>query len=383
MVDTEVANSFSTMEAKSVRMLFILHLPPPVHGSSVVGQQIRQSGVIPAGWDPTFINLNTSPSTDAIGRWSLRKLFTYAGILLRTLLALIFQRPQLAYLAMTVKGGAFLKDTGVVFLIKLFRVPIVYHLHNKGVANCQHRWPYRWIYPCVFRNCRVILLSKHLYPDVSRFVPENAVEICPNGLPDTAGRFSRQYESGETPVILFLSNLIESKGVFILLEACALLKKRGVVFRAEFIGGEADVTAERFAQRVRELALMDEVAYLGRRYGADKAGAFEGADVFAFPTHYETFGLVNLEAMQYRLPIVTTPEGGIPDVVVDGENGFLVPQRDATALADKLETLLKNPELRQKMGEAGRKRYEAHFTAERFEQRMREILEKAVLRADS
>jgi glycosyltransferase involved in cell wall biosynthesis len=78
--------------------------------------------------------------------------------------------------------------------------------------------------------------------------------------------------------------------------------------------------------------------------------------------------------MQFSLPIVSTFEGGIPDVVENGVTGFLVPQKDVEALADKLEILIKSPELRKQMGAAGRKKYEEEFTLERFEGRMVEIL---------
>ncbi len=64
--------------------------------------------------------------------------------------------------------------------------------------------------------------------------------------------------------------------------------------------------------------------------------------------------LVLLEAMQYSLPVVSTPEGAIPDVVDDGVTGFLVPQRDTSALADKLEVLIKDPDLRVKNGSRGK-----------------------------
>lgn len=103
---------------------------------------------------------------------------------------------------------------------------------------------------------------------------------------------------------------------------------------------------------------------------------FSKTDIFAFPTYYhnETFGLVNLEAMQYSIPVVSTFEGGIPDVIDDGNTGFLVPQKNALALAGKLEILINNPTLRLKMGEAGRRKYEKEFTLNHFELRLKEIL---------
>ena len=80
--------------------------------------------------------------------------------------------------------------------------------------------------------------------------------------------------------------------------------------------------------------------------------------------------------MKFSLPIVFTYEGGIPDVIKEGETGFLVPQNDAITLAEKLELLIKDPGLRKEMGEMGRNKYEAEFTLAVFEKRFTTILKE-------
>lgn len=361
------------------RVLFILHLPPPVHGSSVVGKQIMGMDAIHELYDARFVNLNTSTSTDAIGRVNAGKLLAYLRILRKVICNLILYRPKFLYISIAIKGSGFFKDLGVVALAKLFRVPIVFHLHNKGAATVQCVRPYRWLYPWVFHNSKVIVLSKYLYSDVASFVPKEAAEICPNGIPDEALAFSRR-PNQQVPTILFLSNLIESKGVYILLQACALLKSNNISFRVEFIGGVADIDEDAFAERCGKLDLGDMACYLGKQYGRDKFEAFQRADIFALPTYNECMPLVLLEAMQWRLPIVSTPEGGIPELVVDGETGFLVPRRDAEALAEKLQVLIMDPQLRTRFGNAGRKRYEEHYTQEHFESRMKAVLKSVISR---
>ena len=120
--------------------------------------------------------------------------------------------------------------------------------------------------------------------------------------------------------------------------------------------------------------------YLGKKYGDDKQLVLSNAEIFAFPTHYanECFPLVLLEAMAAGLPVISTFEGGIPDIIEEGITGFLLPQKDSEALAVKLELLIKNPELRQKMGKAGRLKFEKEFKFEMFEKRLKEILQKIV-----
>ncbi len=103
-------------------------------------------------------------------------------------------------------------------------------------------------------------------------------------------------------------------------------------------------------------------------------------DILVFPTYYynETFGLVNLEAMQLSLAIVTTNEGGIPDVVKDGENGFVCKRKDAESLALALEKLITNPSLRKQMGERGYTRYKEKFTLTAFERKFIEVMKISI-----
>jgi glycosyltransferase involved in cell wall biosynthesis len=171
--------------------------------------------------------------------------------------------------------------------------------------------------------------------------------------------------------------MIETKGVFISLEACSILKNKKIPFRCVFVGGEGDISENQFILRVQDMGLQNQVEYQGKKYETDKELIFSESDIFIFPTFYskETFGLVNLEAMQHSLPIISTNEGAIPDVVINGVNGFIVPQQNSKVLANKLEILIKDPELRIKMGLAGKKLYEEKFTLEIFEKRMVEILQ--------
>ena len=183
------------------------------------------------------------------------------------------------------------------------------------------------------------------------------------------------------PRLLFLSNLIESKGIYVLLEACRMLKEEGIVFQCDYVGGESKlISGESFRNAIAERGLTDCVTYHGPQYGAAKDRFFRGADIFVFPTYYdnECFPLVLVEAMQYRLPIVTTPEGGILDIVTDGVNGFVCPQRDVDALAVALRKLIGDRQLRVAMGQRGYELYRERMTLEVFEMRFTGLLKGIV-----
>ena len=361
---------------KNSKVLFLLHLPPPVHGSSIVGKLIRDSKLINDSFDTKYINLLISRSVDESGKTSVFKLFRFIASWFKLFFKLIIEKPNLCYFALTATGSAFYKDVTLVFLLKLFRVKTVFHLHNKGVRKNESNKINHFLYRYIFNNNNVILLSNYLYNDVKTFVPKNRVYICHNGVENVVNKNRLNGNAESEPIkILFLSNLIASKGVFVLIEACGILQQKGYEFSCAFVGGEGDVNAHQFKSEVKRIGVKN-VEYLGRKYGDEKNGVYLDADIFVLPTFYsnECFPLVLLEAMQYSLPIISTDEGGIKDIVEDGETGFIVKENDPNELAEKLELLLNNKSLRLQMGNAGRMKYEKEFTLQAFETRLHEIL---------
>lgn len=113
-----------------------------------------------------------------------------------------------------------------------------------------------------------------------------------------------------------------------------------------------------------DLGVEGNVRMLGHR--SDARMLLDAADVFVLPSRHEGMPLVRLEAMDAGLPLVATRVIGSEEVVVDGETGFLVPSRDARALAVAIGRLLEDPDLRRRFGEAGRRRFESFFTHERM-----------------
>jgi len=361
------------------RVLFVGTLPPPIHGSAVVSQQIKDSELINETFQCDWVNLGTSRRMDEIGKQSFSKLFRFMGAWSRTLWLLIRHRYAFCYLAITCHGVGFLKDAPFVLLCKLFHKKIVIHQHNKGMSKDVDRWPYRWLLPLCYNNTKVILLSWYLYPDIERIVPKENVLICPNGIKVNAGNSIRNNKNKANRIIrlLFLSNLIKSKGVIVLLDALKILAEKGYSFQCDFVGGETkEIDANRFAEEVDTRQLNKNVLYHGRKYEDEKDSFFANADIFVFPTFYdnECFPLVLLEAMSYGLPCVSTSEGGIADIVLDGESGLISERRNPESLADSIRKLIDDPDLRKKMGEDGYNKLQKYFTYEVFEKRIESIL---------
>ena len=353
-----------------MKILFVLHLPPPVHGASVMGQTIHASRALNEAFETVYVDLTLASDLKDVGRFSFRKPKAFLRLRRRIREAVRLVEPDLVYMTPAVCLPGFLKDALLVRMLKRMGCKLVLHLHNK-----ESKWMkssiFRPLYSSFFAHTQVILLSERLYPEIAPFIDRDSVFICPNGV--EVPPVPRQEES--VPRLLFFSNIIRSKGVSILLDACRILVGEGLSFRCELAGKlTPDYPGDALQQEIREKGLEGVVEYAGEKYHAAKWEAFSRASVFVHPSYNDCFPLVLLEALGAGLPVVSTTEGGIPDIVQDGVTGFLCPPRDAAAVADRIGRLLKDPDLRARMGKAARRDYEARFTRERFEENFISVL---------
>jgi glycosyltransferase involved in cell wall biosynthesis len=167
-------------------------------------------------------------------------------------------------------------------------------------------------------------------------------------------------------VLAIGGRLHELKGVEQLLHMLALLRREFPELRLLVMGRE-ELYREGFEARARAAAVADLVVPTGWLDGADLASAFAALDVLVSPsTCFETFGLMNLEAMEHAKPVVATSFGGCPEVVHDGETGFVANPFHTAEFAERIARLLRDEGLRRRMGQAGRALVERHFSIERL-----------------
>ena len=346
-----------------------------MHGAAMVGKYIHDSKAINEAFCCHYFNLTLARSLDDIGKGGLRKLADFVRQLAGIRRAVRHAMPELCYVTPNAKGFAFYKDFVVVQMLKKMGCKVVIHYHNKGVATRQGRAFDNFLYSRFFKGLKVILLADVLYDDIKKYVARKDVFVCPNGIPAlTECRMDKS--SNQVVRFLFLSNMIATKGVWVLLEACRLLKERGMSFVCDFVGKWGDIGEQEFNAAVADKGLEDFVCAHGAKYGEDKAAFFGQADIFVFPTYYanECFPIVLLEAMQYGLPCISTAEGGISGIIDDGLTGYVVGRQDAKALADRMAYLISHPEVRKAMGEKGREKFAGQYTLQTFEGRMKSIL---------
>ena len=199
--------------------------------------------------------------------------------------------------------------------------------------------------------------------------PERADRIrrIYNGL--NLGEFGRANFSSDPPLIVAIGRLIAKKGFANLIRACALLVERGRSFRCE-IFGEGPLENQLRGQ-IEESGLKELVQLPGAKPQHEIRKCLARARVFVMPSVPEAEGgmdnlpTVIMEAMATALPVVSTRIGGIPEMVVESETGFLVEPDDVVALAGAIEEVINDRSLGQKLGQAGYERAEKFFSIEK------------------
>jgi glycosyltransferase involved in cell wall biosynthesis len=356
-----------------------MHLPPPVHGVTLVNQRVAASATVAEHVELEVVPLRFAPSVDDLGRISARKLARAVATGLALAGRLVARRPDAVYLTMSPHGGALYRDCVYAAIARLAGVPRIYHLHARGVSDALRAGWRRRLGAWVFDGAWVIHVGRQLIDETAGLADTARVLVVENGVPDRNPSGAIASSGRVIPRVLFLSNMLADKGPLVLVEALAVLQRRGIALDATFAGAAGDGrTVDEFHAAVARHGLVERVHYVGPVFDAAKDELFAAHDLFALPTSRDAFGLVLLEAMQHGLPVVSTTIGAIPEVVLEGETGFLVPPGDVAALADRLEQLATRPELRRRLGTAGRERYRERFTFEAFEHRLAAALARCV-----
>jgi glycosyltransferase involved in cell wall biosynthesis len=360
------------VENKKRKILFVMQLPPPVHGVSVMNKIIHDSKLINESATCHYVNLATARDIHDLQKNGFYKYILTFKIMANAIFKMITHRYDYVYVTIFPWGFAFLKDSLVVLLARLIRLKPILHLHTYGFKkNSQRSALRKWYYKFIFKKADVICLSQLLIEDIES-VFTGKIFILPNGIPQV--NFENTYNNAQDPLtLLYLSNLIKGKGILLIMDAVEQLKNRGYVFKFRVVGSEGDVDYTTLRELVIKKKLEDYVTLAGPKFGQEKYLEFKEAGIFLLPSNYDTFGLVLLEAMQFGVPCISTNMGGIPDVLGNGR-GLIMHEISSQALEQAIESLLNEPAKRRLISEKSFDYFRTNFTVEVFEKRLLNIL---------
>jgi D-inositol-3-phosphate glycosyltransferase len=185
----------------------------------------------------------------------------------------------------------------------------------------------------------------------------------------------------DEPIVLQLGRMVPRKGVDTVIQAISRLRQiSGTDARLLVVGGNCESSGDPATpelQRLRQVAraegVDDLVTFTGRRSREMLKVYYSAADVFVTTPWYEPFGITPLESMACGTPVIGAAVGGIKYSVVNGETGYLVPPRDPEAIAEKVAHLLREPEVRQAMGQQAIRRVNEHFTWDQVADSLRAV----------
>lgn len=210
----------------------------------------------------------------------------------------------------------------------------------------------------------IITVSPHVKDWVSNRTRSN-IHVIPNGVAfdEIQSILIRTKDQLKHPAILFVGGLVKVKGIDVLLNAVLIIIKKIPDLHIYIAGSGPEES--KLKKLVKGLNIEKNVNFLGFISGEKKYAYYKSADIYVQPSRYETFGVAVLEAMACGKPVVASNVGGIPFVVEDGKTGLFFECGNIEDLAEKVIILLKNKEMREKMGKEGRERAK-EFTWDRI-----------------
>mgnify|MGYP003624318519 CR=1 FL=1 len=356
------------------RILFLVQLPPPVHGSSLVNKIIVNNENVKSRYDIDIIEIQLAKNMEDLGNFSFSKVVNAFIIFFKLLKNMVFKKHELAYLTLSPIGFAFYKDAILILILKMFSKKTVLHLHGKGIKDQLNSTLKNKIYAFVFKNSEVIHLATSLYDDIKEIYPKTPYYL-PNGIPGAINKYNARTEKRVT--FLFLSNLMKDKGIIVLLEAIKSLQFIKEKFKVYIIGPSSDITIDE-VKRYLAKNNIENVEVLGPIYGEDKYLYLNKSDVFVLPTFNDCFPLTILEAFQTGLAVISTNIGAIPDMVKNNVNGFIMPQNDSGSLAGKMKYLIENSAILNKMKIKNKLEYSEKYTEQIFIENYIKIMDEIV-----
>lgn len=325
------------------------------------------------------VRMAFSQDMDEMGRFGVGKLFHSLSIIARTIYLRLRHNIRVLYYPPSGPNRLpMLRDIALLLCVRWMFKKTIFHFHAAGLSELypQLRWYTRYLFRLAYFEPDIaIQLSTHNPADAT-MIQAKATYVIPYGIEDDYLMMQCPNKPHNAICnILFVGMVSESKGVLVLIDAIRILRDSGVDVRVNVVGKFA---SERFRQltlrRVGEFQLEDVFRFSGVLTGRAKHDQYLAADIFCFPTFYEceSLPLVAIEAMQFRVPVILSRWRGLPSLINDGVEGFLVPDRDSVTLADKIALLVANPALRRRMGMKGRERYLQQYNTKIFYQRMDE-----------
>jgi len=371
------------MMHKKPRVLLIGALPPPFIGTSEVTRQVLHSQLLTSEFEILFLDVSDRRPLTSLGHFEYRNVVLGLKHAIQFLFLVLLKRPSVVYLGISQGLWGYLRDLCFILPAVALRRRTVIHLHGSEFDRVHAAFPSpvralsRW---ALSRVSAAIVLSDRLRGVFERLVPPDRIHAVPNGI----APFPTPHppDDGTPPRILWLSNMFARKGIVPFLRSLPRV-----------IGAHPDVritiAGEWESPQLRDQVMalpevrqaLPHLTFAGRVGPCEKPGLLAQHTLFVLPPlEPEGMPVSILEAMSAGIPVVSTAQGAIPDLVREGETGYLV-EPTPEGIASAISRLLSDQSLRKAMGDRARAHVQSNFSEERFAQRLTDLFHQVVQNA--
>jgi len=364
---------------KTIRPMVVGQTPPPYHGTNVM-TAVFLEGLDELEYPYFHHEKKFSLHMEEVEAISAVKILRFFKIYVGFIRALKKNRPTLVIYFISTKPFSIIPDSLILLIPYFMKLPFVLRFGAIGHRKNNRKIYLRWIYKLILKkSCGSIIpgSAPALEEDVA-FINKRiyVLDNCLSKKDHEQLYLSNANRKSNGPCrVLFLSNLIEKKGVFTVIQAVpgVLEKKPNTEFI--FVGRFFN---EEFAKRVHAYIEKENIGHAvkfsGPKIDNEKAAEYKKADIFVFPSEIDIFGVVNIEAMAAGLPVIASDVNEMPWIIDDGITGYIIPPKDPQKLAEKIVNLVSEEKLRKKMGRKGREKYLRQYSFEAYIRKMDRIL---------
>jgi len=271
-----------------------------------------------------------------------------------------------------------------------FTTPLIYTIHatefgrNQGIYNDMQRYINDLEWYASFEAWKLIVCSQYMNNEVRNLfqVPEDKAVVIGNGVNeenyrgDSSPAYRDFYASPDEDIVFYVGRIVREKGIQVLIQAIPEILKTNP--KTKFVIAGKGPYLDNLRSLAEYLGVAERVYFTGFISDRERNNLYRIADVAVFPSLYEPFGIVALEAMVTRTPVIVSEVGGLAEFVRDGENGLTVKPNDPQQLAEKIRFLLNNKERAREMASRAYEIVKRDFTWDEIANKTLAVYEEVI-----
>ena len=268
--------------------------------------------------------------------------------------------------------------------------PLIYTIHatefgrNQGIYNSIQRYINDLEWYATFEAWKVIVCSQYMNYEVRNLfqLPGDKVISIPNGVneenykTDYSPQFKEKYASACEDIVFYVGRVVREKGIQVLIQSIPKILNTNP--STKFVIAGKGPHLDNLRSQAEFLGIADRIYFTGFISDEERNKLYQAADVAVFPSLYEPFGIVALEAMVTKTPVVVSNVGGLTEFVEDGENGLVFNSNDAHQLAEKITYLLNNKNNAAQIAETGYEMVKRDFTWDEIAKKTEKVYKEVI-----